>query len=415
MENFDLSIKKLVLHNFRQFETIKLDFDDKLTVLIAENGGGKTTILDGLAGMMSYIIEQIKQIPRQKEPFIKDDIRWKQNNFENELTFNQTLSPLSVQFDIRQQKSGFNLENEGEVFYDLNQKVRLGEMNLPIIAYYPCYLASYPLSNGQKEEKELMYSEPFDVYEHALDTYVLDFKVLKKWLIWKFHQETENGDKVFNFIREALVGEKGILNDELQRRFTDLKVTYQESPNGNFVFLKDEIMLFENQLSSGERSLMTLVADIARRLVIANPLSINPLSEGSGLVLIDEIDLHLHPSWQQKVVGKLRSIFPKVQFVMTTHSAEVLKGLDRQHLRIIKNGQLISVAPYIKGRDTNSILSDAFDLPERDTETEKKLSDFYELVQQNKIAARKILDNLKIDWGEMDEEIIRAESYFEIF
>lgn len=418
MENFELRINKLVLHNFRQFDSIEISFDEKLTVIIAENGGGKTTILDSLSGMMAYLIQQIKQISRQKEPFVKDDIRWKQRNFENKLTFNHTLAPLSVEFERRENQSAvsaFYLENESDVFYELNQKARLGEINLPIIAYYPCYLADYPLSNGQGEVKELMYSEPFDAYEHALDAYVLDFKVLKKWLIWKFHQEVENGDKVFNYIREALVGEKGMLNDDTQRRFTDLKVTYQESPNGNFVFLKDKIMLFENQLSSGERSLMTLVADIARRLVIANPLSKNPLLEGSGLILIDEIDLHLHPLWQRKVVLKLMEIFPNVQFVVTTHSAEVLKGLDRKHLRIIKNGQLLSFAPYIKERDTNSILADAFDVSEHSPEYEEKIKEMYRLIETNKIAARKILDELKTEWGEMDDEIIRAESYFEIF
>ena len=364
MENFKLSIKKLSLHNFRQFESIELDFDEQLTVLIAENGGGKTTILDSLSGMMAYIIEQIKYIPQQKEPYIKTDIRWEQDYLENVLEFYQTLTPLTVNFerDRRERPSAFNLDNEGLVFPELNQQVRMKQTNLPIIAYYPCYLANYPLSNGQGESKETRYVEPFDAYDHALDEYVVDFKVLKTWLIGKFHLERENGDDIFNTVKEALVGTNGMLNDAEHRRFSDLKVTYQESPNGHFVFIKEGVKLLETQLSSGERSLMILVADIARRLVIANPLSKNPLLEGSGLVLIDEIDLHLHPNWQRKVVGKLQTIFPNVQFVVTTHSPLVLSGIRSKHIRRISDKKIYGASDTL-GQPYEEILEDSMNTP----------------------------------------------------
>ena len=196
-----------------------------------------------------------------------------------------------------------------------------------------------------------------------------------------------------------------------------MRVTYlrDEDTEGSLLFTKGDVGITEHQLSSGEKLLFALFADIARRLITANPKSKDPLKEGSGVVLIDEIDLHLHPKWQRKVVGKLCTIFPNVQFVVTTHSAEVLKGLDRKHLRIIRDGKIISTAPYIKGRDTNSILADAFELSERMPEYEQKITNFYTLVENDKISARKALNELKEEWGEMDEEIIRAESYFEIF
>ena len=422
MENFELRIKKLVLNNFRQFETMEIDFDEKLTVIIAENGGGKTTILDSLSGMMSYIIEQIKYIPKQKEPFVKTDIRWEQAYFENVLAFYDTLMPLSVRFDRdkRDNPSAFNLENESVVFQEFNQQVRMGVTNLPIIAYYPCYLANYPLSNGQGDSKDTRYVEPFDAYDHALDDYVLDFKALKTWLIGKFHIERENGDTVFNLVREALVGEKGMLNDDAQRRFTDLKVTYQENPNGNFVFLKDKIMLFETQLSSGERSLMTLVADIARRLVIANPLSKNPLLEGCGLVLIDEIDLHLHPLWQRKVVGKLLELFPKVQFVVTTHSPTVIASLKPEHIRlIIKDNttqQRIVVNAqeahlHTKGLEPNRILKEIMDTPLRDVETQEKMKTLNQLLKtdDSNPTIPILLAELTEDLGKEDTFIMRIQ------
>jgi predicted ATP-binding protein involved in virulence len=81
-------------------------------------------------------------------------------------------------------------------------------------------------------------------------------------------------------------------------------------------------------MSSGEKSLLILVSDLARRLALATPLSNDPLKEGQGIVLIDEIDLHLHPRWQRKVIGKLQEIFPKIQWVVTTHSPLVISNYD---------------------------------------------------------------------------------------
>jgi predicted ATP-binding protein involved in virulence len=104
-----------------------------------------------------------------------------------------------------------------------------------------------------------------------------------------------------------------------------------------------------------------------------------------------------------------------VQFVVTTHSAEVLKEIGRKHLRIIKNGKVLDNVPYIKGRDTNSILEDVFEHPERPADYQEKLDSFYRILEGDKTKAEKILAELKEDWGEMDSEIIRATSYLEIY
>ncbi len=80
-----------------------------------------------------------------------------------------------------------------------------------------------------------------------------------------------------------------------------------------------------SQLSQGEKSLMTLVGDIARRLAMMNPSLASPL-EGDGIVLIDEVDLHLHPKWQRSLLERLTTTFPGCQFVVTTHSPLVVSG-----------------------------------------------------------------------------------------
>ena len=87
---------------------------------------------------------------------------------------------------------------------------------------------------------------------------------------------------------------------------------------------KQGVTLNLSQLSDGERSFLALVSDLGRRLALANPLLENPL-DGAGVVLIDELELHLHPKWQLEVVEKLRSAFPNIQFIVTTHSPFILQ------------------------------------------------------------------------------------------
>ena len=85
-----------------------------------------------------------------------------------------------------------------------------------------------------------------------------------------------------------------------------------------------------NQLSDGEKCTLALFGDLARRISIANPHMQNPL-EGKGIVLIDEIELHMHPSWQRKVLTTLKSVFPNIQFIITTHSPQILGGVDDEY------------------------------------------------------------------------------------
>jgi predicted ATP-binding protein involved in virulence len=95
------------------------------------------------------------------------------------------------------------------------------------------------------------------------------------------------------------------------------------------------------QLSGGERGVLAMVLDLARRLSQANPVLGDPLREGEAVVLIDELDLHLHPSWQRQIVHKLTEVFPRCQFIATTHSPQIIGEVEHDRIQIIANGQVI--------------------------------------------------------------------------
>src|SRR5690606_19957875 len=101
---------------------------------------------------------------------------------------------------------------------------------------------------------------------------------------------------------------------------------------------KGKTTLNINQLSDGERGVLALVMDIARRLYQANPGLNDPLKEGEAVILIDELDLHLHPKWQRSIVENLIRVFPNCQFIASTHSPQIIGEVEPKSITVIDNG-----------------------------------------------------------------------------
>jgi len=182
------------------------------------------------------------------------------------------------------------------------------------------------------------------------------------------------------------------------------------------ILTKNNKSLVINQLSDGEKCLLAMIGDLAKRLVIANPSLTNPL-EGKGIVLIDEIELHLHPQWQREIIPKLQTIFPYCQFIITTHSPQVLSNVNRENIFILEDFKIIKNTPYSYGRDSNSILYDLMNVPKRPEHTQKIIDQMFDLIEkedENSIKkAKDLLTQLAEKLGEQDTEIIRAKSHLE--
>lgn len=156
--------------------------------------------------------------------------------------------------------------------------------------------------------------------ERALES-SLDFRTFFMW--YRNQEDIENEyksvdyqDKLLQCVRTAI---KNMMDDveEIKVRRSPLRM----------VVVKQGIEVRIEQLSDGEKCTLALLGDIARRIAMANPCRDNPL-EGDGVVMIDEIDLHLHPAWQRKMLSVLKKTFPNIQFIITTHSPQVLGEVD---------------------------------------------------------------------------------------
>jgi predicted ATP-dependent endonuclease of OLD family len=164
------------------------------------------------------------------------------------------------------------------------------------------------------------------------------------------------------------------------------------------------------QLSDGERSIVAMCFDIARRLILLNEKNDDPVKNGRGIVLIDEIDLHLHPEWQRKIVTDLPRVFPNLQFIATTHSPQTIGETTSGHVVLLEEGGKVRIEPESLGRSSGWILRHIMGSSERNVELKKGLEQIDQHIDNDEYTkARELIAELREKFGN-DPELIGAEA-----
>jgi AAA domain, putative AbiEii toxin, Type IV TA system/AAA ATPase domain len=163
-------------------------------------------------------------------------------------------------------------------------------------------------------------------------------------------------------------------------------------------------------LSDGERSSLAMVLDLSRRLSIANPHLEEPSLEAEAVVLIDEIDLHLHPLWQRTIVGLLTASFPKCQFIATTHSPQIIGEVAHDRIQILDPEARptgVYKPPHSLGVDSSRVLREVMDTPGRNAESEKLFGSVTEAIDGEDFSrARSVLHQLEDIVGNDDPDVL---------
>ena len=396
---------KLKLDNIGGFKDFELNFHEKLTVLIGRNGSGKTTILRSIALLFDMVLDTLLEFVNS--PYSN------QENWEN-VAYQKLTKPAArfllsksndshISFDLCIDGKTFSLKHdniEAGYFYNLLKKLYNNQQSLPLFVHYPA--SNAPVGNIEFSELKLE-NNPFSAYISACQENVFDFDRFFTWFKWQENINREIGNnKKYEVIRHCVCE---VISDE-QSTFDNLHVTWQQNPNGDLCIEKNGTLLNINQLSAGEKMLMILVADLARRLIIANPNSNSPLQQ-EGVVLIDEIDLHLHPSWQRAIVPNLMKILSNCQFIMTTHSPQIISHIKPESIFILReNGASHPSESY--GKNTDRILEDLMNTDARPPKEKQRLHELFRLIQANKLApAKELMDELQTEIG-MDSELVKA-------
>jgi predicted ATP-binding protein involved in virulence len=160
------------------------------------------------------------------------------------------------------------------------------------------------------------------------------------------------------------------------------------------------------QLSDGERNLALMVGDLVRRVCVV--LGVADPSTAEFVVLVDEIEQHLHPAWQRQVLPALQRVFTQAQLIVTTHSPQVVSSVDASSVFVLHNGEVLPVASPTEGRDTNAILRSVFGVPERPSEVQNTVDDIAKLIDRGELEeAKRALHALTSRLSEDDDAVRR--------
>jgi predicted ATP-binding protein involved in virulence len=429
-----MHLTTLHLQNFRPFNDLTIEFNQNLNlnVLIGINGAGKSAILDAIAIALSPFLSRLsKRGLFQSEiqfGFKETDIKLGNENAKIRISVNGISNcEWEIKKSLLQQtvKNDFSSLNDFVKLYQ-NELLNNNLFNLPIIAYYPIERMVFDNSSKNTLKKKKYEYLQYLAYQNSLSPSINKFNEFIGW----FAEEEGYEDKVL------LEKDNSYRNPKLQTirsaielflslfetfgsSFSNIRIKKERNENGIKYYsgIVSSLVISKNgedfeleQLSSGEKMIIMLVVDIAKKLTIANPSRDNPL-EGDGIVLIDEIDLHLHPQWQRDIVPALCKTFPKCQFIITTHSPQVLSKIRKENIFIIEDNKIVKNTPFTYGKDSNSILFDIFNTIERPQAIQEKIDKCFRLLdEENYEAGQKMIEELSSILGENDSEIVRAKS-----
>lgn len=346
-----MKLKKLVLENFRLFKNLEIDFpDSNVIALIGNNGGGKTSVLDAVSKTMGGLIKELDLKYANNEDTINNsDVKIQETKASTFGDYEFCNKRVTVNCRQENYYEGF-IDVEPDSWYKCNNdKIKPSSSVFPILVYYRVNRTT-TINKGTFHK----IIEPASAaYSDALDAKTSSFSKFEDWFINELTIENEYIVKHSDFsfqlpslknVRSAFklflgkLGANAITDIRIDRDANAIDFNIDNNPYAVVIKNNEELRL--GQLSAGEKMILYMVSDIARRLTIANSHSENAL-QGEGIVLIDELDLHLHPKWQREIVKALTTTFPNVQFIFTTHSPLIISGIRRENLIVLNDGEII--------------------------------------------------------------------------
>ena len=427
-----MRITSLKLANVRAIEAAEFRFQPGFNLIVGVNGVGKSTVLDALRICMSRILPSTTESRTKAMSFAIGDITSGLPFLDVELSV--TIGDDEFRFTRRQWGEVFAADDD-ENLKKLRRKIldseRLrdrkrnllreldeshGVSNTDVFApskaalknaAYAAAVApncvffstSRSVASYASTAKSRAVGGRASAYAEALVSRPMYVAQFADWMrVQAALAEEQNAAKRHLQVLRSAV-------DRFLPPYTNLRPTDEES--SHLLIDQGRIALDVGQLSDGERGVLALVLDLSRRLSQANPSLADPLSEGHAVVLIDEIDLHLHPKWERQVVHKLTATFPRCQFIATTHSPQVIGEVEHDRIQIIADGEVYSPA-HSFGVDSSRVLADVMETEPRTPEVEAVLSDLAQAIRRQRYDnARGLLARLIDRLGENDPEVTR--------
>lgn len=416
-----MRLNSVHLENYKCHVSLKVNLKPGFNVIVGVNGSGKTSLLkaicDSLTGFTAWIslpFSDHSPLGESNVARLKGEVVQGRYRFEIQFPVRVTATAeafghgtgctwaieKSSQVNHPQQSGN----SPGRIWKEKQRiaaSIEVPEAPLPIVAFYR---ASRHWNQAQPNEMQAATTRNArtDGYLSWWDA-SLDSSALQGWVISKclerLQLSSESGELfdtidsdelalVNHALGNAIEGAKGLRYDIRQK---SLLVEWATAPGEK----ERPPTAFEN-LSDGQRAVIGLVADIARRMCILNPqLGTDVTAKTSGVVLIDELDMHLHPRWQRILTSGLKQAFPEVQFIVASHSPQVLGELQPEEIILLRTNS--TTHPQVSyGLTSSQVLEEIMGADARSPAVQQMLDEAFESLERGELeVAREKLDDLE--------------------
>ncbi len=397
-----MRLDQLHIQNFRCYEDATFDFQPGFNLVVGVNGSGKTSLLQAVAASFNNFANSIKGGGNISD----QDVRFFIHSYEDRLRFEQAY-PLKLSakgeafgkdaWQISKERNGASASVDIFTNVEMNKKLELidsgTEFNLPIFVVYKANRRWVP-SGTSPERSARERASRLDGYLNWFDA-ASNAKDFESWFIGKTLERLQrmSKSKIPNKFNDELEWVNQAIRHALPK---SLGIEYSLELRELVVNLDGDTFLTFSSLSDGQRGMVTLIADIARRMCLLNPqMGTSVLKNTTGIVVIDELDIHLHPAWQRKIVTTLKNAFPKVQFIAASHSPQIIGGLTPGEVILLNNGNA-SHPRVTYGLDSSRVLEEVMGTSEREPEIEQLLSQLFGTIEDNDLEKAKVqLQSLK--------------------
>jgi ABC-type hemin transport system ATPase subunit len=405
-----MRVTNLNLANLRAIEAAEFHFKPGFNLIVGINGVGKTSVLHALGVCLSAIVKHANRLSAQIGTFALEDLRIGSDALSVECGVRIGATEYRYLIHKPREASVPNEKKAGmpreQVHLTPEKATFLGAAPAPVIGNEaegrPLAVLFSTNRAVPSERAPRTRVAAGGIAAASADAFANRELRLVEFAEWMWAQEAlklerPEAGKVLAAFEDAVVrflpgySNLRVDSEKRQRLLIDHGIT----------------TVAVRQLSDGERGTLALVLDLTRRLAQANPQMADPAAEAEAVVLIDEIDLHLHPTWQRQIVRNLVAVFPRCQFIVTTHSPQVIGEVEHDRIQIIAAGQVYSPT-HSFGVDSSRVLEEVMDADPRTHKVKELLSQISREIGKLRFEhARGLLAQL-VKWlGEDDPDVIR--------
>ena len=406
-------VTRLKLANLRAIEAAEFRFQPGFNLIVGVNGVGKTSVLDALGVCLSAVVKRANKLRGRVGAFTGDDIRIGADALTVECGVRIGEREHSYLIHKPRETSVPQKEKAGlprEQVHDTPEKAEfLGEPPSPVSGEEPggrplavLFSTNRAVPSERAPGKSVASGGVAAAFADAFASREMRLGEVAAWMRVQEALRTERpaAGRVLAACQDAVV--------RFLPGYSNLRLGGEERPQ--LWIDRNATTIPVRLLSDGERGSLALVLDLTRRLAQANPDLREPAAQAEAVVLIDEIDLHLHPKWQRQIVPNLSAAFPLCQFIATSHSPQVIGEVAHDRIQIIADGQVYSPT-HSFGVDSSRVLEEIMDADPRAKEVRELLSEISQVTgRQQFTRARELLAQLVEKLGDADPEVTRLQT-----